>query len=165
MNRLRREVGEQLIAAYSSVEMPPRLVENEARAMLAQQVEQIRRNGQNVGEIPADAHEGFKDAAAKRVLVGLLVAVWRSAARSVRTLPLSPRRWGWAPRRRCRSSPLVGLPALALGGARRCAALWRLRLLARWRVPRRALPSSARQLRSYCAIRGFCVRRPQPQFH
>ncbi len=73
MNRLRREVGEQLIAAYSSVEMPPRLVENEARAMLAQQVEQIRRNGQNVGEIPADAHEGFKDAAAKRVLVGLLV--------------------------------------------------------------------------------------------
>ena len=73
MNRLRREVGEQLIAAYSSVEMPPRLVENEARAMLAQQVEQIRRNGQNVGEIPADAHEGFKEAAAKRVLVGLLV--------------------------------------------------------------------------------------------
>ena len=43
MNRLRREVGEQLIAAYSSVEMPPRLVENEARAMLAQQVEQLRR--------------------------------------------------------------------------------------------------------------------------
>ena len=41
--------------------------------MLAQQVEQLRRNGQNVGEIPADAHEGFKDAAAKRVLVGLLV--------------------------------------------------------------------------------------------
>ena len=73
MNRLRREVGEQLIAAYSSVEMPPRLVENEARAMLAQQVEQLRRNGQNVGEIPADAHEGFKDAARKRVLVGLLV--------------------------------------------------------------------------------------------
>ena len=60
MNRLRREVGEQLIAAYSSVEMPPRLVENEARAMLAQQVEQLRRNGQNVGEIPADAHEGFR---------------------------------------------------------------------------------------------------------
>jgi len=73
MNRLRREVGEQLIAAYSSVELPPRVVENEARAMLAQQVEQIRRSGRNPGEIPADAHEGFKDAAAKRVLVGLLV--------------------------------------------------------------------------------------------
>ena len=73
MNRLRREVGEQLIAAYASVELPPRLVENEARAMLAQQVDQIRRSGRNPGEIPADAHEGFKDAAAKRVLVGLLV--------------------------------------------------------------------------------------------
>mgnify|MGYP002649413786 CR=1 FL=1 len=32
MNRLRREVGEQLIAAYADVELPPRLVENEARA-------------------------------------------------------------------------------------------------------------------------------------
>ena len=73
MNRLRREVGEQLIAAYSSVELPPRLVENEARSMLAQQVEQIRRSGRNPGEVPADAHQGFMDAASKRVLVGLLV--------------------------------------------------------------------------------------------
>jgi len=73
MNRLRREVGEQLIAAYGSVEMPPRLVENEARAMLNQQLEQIRRSGRNPGDVPADAHEGFKDAAAKRVLVGLIV--------------------------------------------------------------------------------------------
>lgn len=73
MNRLRREVGEQLIAAYGSVEMPPRLVENEARAMLAQQVEQIRRSGRDPGQVPADAHEGFKEAAAKRVLVGLVV--------------------------------------------------------------------------------------------
>lgn len=73
MNRLRREVGEQLIAAYGSVELPPRLVENEARAMLAQQVEQMRRSGRDPGEVPADAHEGFKEAAGKRVLVGLLV--------------------------------------------------------------------------------------------
>ena len=73
MNRLRREVGEQLIAAYASVELPPRLVENEARAMLAQQVDAIRRQGGNPGQVPADAHEGFKDAASKRVLVGLLV--------------------------------------------------------------------------------------------
>jgi len=71
-NRLRREVGEQLIAAYASVEMPERLVENEARAMLAQQVEQARRQGQNV-QPPENAHEGFMDAARKRVLVGLLV--------------------------------------------------------------------------------------------
>ena len=73
MNRLRREVGEQLIAAYSSVELPPRLVEGEARSMLAQQIDAIRRQGGDPGEVPADAHEGFKDPAAKRVLVGLLV--------------------------------------------------------------------------------------------
>ena len=73
MNRLRREVGEQLIAAYAEVELPARLVKNEARNMLAQQVEQIRRQGGNPGEIPADAHTGFIDAARKRVLVGLLV--------------------------------------------------------------------------------------------
>ena len=73
MNRLRREVGEQLVAAYSSVELPPRLVENEARAMLQQQVEQIRRQGGNPGQIPADAHQGFMEPARKRVLVGLLV--------------------------------------------------------------------------------------------
>ena len=73
MNRLRREVGEQLIAAYAHIELPARLVENEARNMLAQQIEQIRRQGGNPGEIPADAHNGFMDAARKRVLVGLLV--------------------------------------------------------------------------------------------
>lgn len=73
MNRLRREVGEQLIAAYAHVELPPRLVEGEARSMLAQQVEQIRRSGRDPGQVPADAHQGFLDAARKRVLVGLLV--------------------------------------------------------------------------------------------
>ena len=88
MNRLRREVGEQLIAAYSSVELPPRLVENEARAMLAQQVEQIRRSGRDPGQVPADAHEGFKDAAGKRVLVGLLVG---EVAR-INDLKLEPKR-------------------------------------------------------------------------
>ncbi|WP_140723395.1 MULTISPECIES: trigger factor [Gammaproteobacteria] len=73
MNRLRREVGEQLIAAFAHVELPPRLVEGEARSMLAQQVEQIRRSGRDPGPVPADAHQGFMDAARKRVLVGLLV--------------------------------------------------------------------------------------------
>ena len=72
-NRLRREVGEQIIATWAHVEMPPKLVENEARNMLMQQVEQARRAGQNVGQPPADAHLGFMDAARKRVLVGLLV--------------------------------------------------------------------------------------------
>lgn len=72
MNRLRREVGEQLVAAYSSVEMPPRLVEEEARAMVRQSAEQARRQGRKV-EVPANAHENFTEAARKRVLVGLLV--------------------------------------------------------------------------------------------
>lgn len=88
MNRLRREVGEQLIAAYSHVEMPPRLVEAEARNMAAQAVEQARRQGQNIPEVPADAHLGFMDAARKRVLVGLLVG--ETARRN--DLRLDPRR-------------------------------------------------------------------------
>jgi trigger factor len=72
MGRLRREVGEQLIAAYAQVELPPRVVENEARQMAQQAFEQARRQG-NAGEMPADAHEMFMDAARKRVLVGMLV--------------------------------------------------------------------------------------------
>jgi trigger factor len=70
MNRLRQAVGEQLAAAYAHVEMPPRLVEMEARQMAAQIAEQARRQGQ---VIPPPAHEQFLDAARKRVLVGLLV--------------------------------------------------------------------------------------------
>ncbi|MFP7723703.1 trigger factor [Lysobacter sp. A3-1-A15] len=73
MTRLRREVGEQLIAAYGAIEMPPRLVEAEARDMARQAVEQARRQGRQIGEVPDDAHVSFLDAARKRVLVGLLV--------------------------------------------------------------------------------------------
>jgi trigger factor len=72
MTRLRREVGEQLIAEYGSVEMPPKLVEAEAREMAQQAFEQARRQGHQ-GQMPADAHVNFMDAARKRVLVGLLV--------------------------------------------------------------------------------------------
>ena len=72
MSRLRREVGEQLIAAYAQVELPPRVVDNEARQMAQQAFEQARRQG-NAGEIPDDAHEMFMDPARKRVLVGMLV--------------------------------------------------------------------------------------------
>lgn len=70
MGRLRQEVGEQLVAAYAHVEMPPRLVEMEARQMAAQIAEQARRQGQSIAPPP---HEQFLDAARKRVLVGLLV--------------------------------------------------------------------------------------------
>lgn len=72
MNRLRREVGEQLIAAYSHVEMPARLVEEDARALAAQAIEQARRQGRRI-DAPADAYLPFMEPARKRVLVGLLV--------------------------------------------------------------------------------------------
>ncbi len=72
MNRLRREVGEQLVAAYSGVELPPKLVENEARSLAAQVAEQARRQGRQV-QPPADAHLQFMEPARKRALVGLLV--------------------------------------------------------------------------------------------
>jgi trigger factor len=70
MSRLRREVGEQLVAAYAHVEMPPRLVEAEAKQMALQVADQASRQGQQVAPPP---HEQFLEAARKRVLVGLLV--------------------------------------------------------------------------------------------
>ena len=73
MNRLRRSVGEQIIATWGNVEMPARMVEAEARAMVEQANEQARRQGRKGAEIPADAWTNFKDAASKRVLVALLV--------------------------------------------------------------------------------------------
>jgi trigger factor len=66
MGRLRREVGEALAAAYASTELPPRLVEQEARA-LAQQAAQG-------ATLPDDAYKAFLDPAGKRVLLALLVA-------------------------------------------------------------------------------------------
>lgn len=72
MNRLRREVGDQLIAAYEHVELPPRLVENEARAVAAQAVDNARRQGQPA-ELNDDVIAQVQDPARKRVLVGLLV--------------------------------------------------------------------------------------------
>ena len=69
MNRLRREVGEQLMAAYAHVEMPPRLVENEARGMAANAAQQAAQQGQRIEQVPGP----YMDAARKRVLVGLLV--------------------------------------------------------------------------------------------
>ncbi len=69
MNRLRREVGEQLVEAYKDVELPPRLVENEARGLHANATEQAARQGQRVEA----GHEAFLDSARKRVLVALLV--------------------------------------------------------------------------------------------
>lgn len=72
MNRLRREVGEQLIVAYAHVEMPTGVVENEARAMVAQTVDQARRQGREI-EAPAEAWRDFVEPARKRITVALLV--------------------------------------------------------------------------------------------
>ena len=72
MNRLRRAVGEQLVEAFAQVELPPNLVEQEARALVAQVAEQARRQGRP-SQPPANAHENFMEPARKRVLVGLLV--------------------------------------------------------------------------------------------
>ena len=69
MQRLRKEVGEQLVAKYEHIEMPPRLVENEARALANGMADQARRAGQQV----AVDQTQFMDAARKRVLVALLV--------------------------------------------------------------------------------------------
>jgi len=87
MNRLRRAVGEQLVEAFADVELPPNLVEQEARALVAQVAEQNRRQGRP-SQPPANAHENFMEPARKRVLVGLLVG---EVARK-HQLKLDPRR-------------------------------------------------------------------------
>jgi len=69
MQRLRREVGEALVNKYSGIELPPRAVENEARALQAGMAEQARRQGQKIDP----SLDPFMEAARKRVLVALLV--------------------------------------------------------------------------------------------
>jgi len=78
MNRLRAEVGTQIVERWKDVELPPRLVETEARALLARHMVELRqkarRNGQDtLPEAAADAWQNFLPAAKNRVLMGLLV--------------------------------------------------------------------------------------------
>jgi trigger factor len=68
--RLRSEVAQKLVAAYAHVELPPRLIEAEARSMAAQAAENARRQGQNVGQVD---HAPFMAAARNRVAAGLIV--------------------------------------------------------------------------------------------
>lgn len=70
MYRLRREVGEALVKEFAGVELPPRLVQDEAQAMANADAEQARQNGAQVVEA---APGPYAEAARKRVLVGLLV--------------------------------------------------------------------------------------------
>ncbi len=69
MNRLRVEVAQKLVAAYAHVELPPRLVDAEARSLANTAAEQARQQGQNVKFPP----ENFMAAARNRVAAGLLV--------------------------------------------------------------------------------------------
>ncbi len=70
MNRLRAEVAEKLVAAFAHVQMPPRLVESEARSLAQSTAEQARQQGMaEVTESPAP----FLESARQRVAAGLLV--------------------------------------------------------------------------------------------
>ena len=70
MQRLRAEVAEKLVAAFASVELPPRLVQAEARQMAAAAEQQARQQGQPNAKFDA---ESFMAAARNRVAAGLLV--------------------------------------------------------------------------------------------
>jgi trigger factor len=70
MQRLRAEVAEKLVAAHADVELPPRLIEGEARNMAATAEQQARQQGQANAKFSADQ---FMAAARNRTAAGLLV--------------------------------------------------------------------------------------------
>lgn len=70
MQRLRGEVAEKLVAAFASVELPPRLILVEARQMAAAAEQQARQQGQANAKFEA---ESFMASARNRVAAGLLV--------------------------------------------------------------------------------------------
>lgn len=70
MQRLRAEVASKLVAAYAGVELPPRLIEAEARNMANAAIQQARQQGQPNAKFEAAQ---FMDAARNRVAAGLLV--------------------------------------------------------------------------------------------
>ncbi len=67
MYRLRRAVGEEIIANYGQITMPPKLVEQEAQALAEAAMQQAREQGQQLNVQPAQ----YMDAAGKRVLIAL----------------------------------------------------------------------------------------------
>ena len=70
MQRLRAEVAEKLVAAHADIELPPRLIQAEARQMAAAAEQQARQQGQPNAKFEADP---FLPAARNRVAAGLLV--------------------------------------------------------------------------------------------
>jgi trigger factor len=70
MSRLRAEVAARLVEAFAEVELPPRLIEAEARTLASAAEQQARQQGQaNAKYDPAQ----FMPAARNRVAAGLLV--------------------------------------------------------------------------------------------
>lgn len=70
MTRLRAEVAQKLVASFSSVELPAKLIENEARGLAANAQQQARQQGQAEAVYP---FEQFMIPARNRVAAGLLV--------------------------------------------------------------------------------------------
>jgi trigger factor len=70
MTRLRAEVAHKLVSSFSSVELPAKLIENEARGLAANAQQQARQQGQTEAVYPFDQ---FMIPARNRVAAGLLV--------------------------------------------------------------------------------------------
>jgi trigger factor len=70
MTRLRAEVAQKLVASFSSVELPAKLIESEARSLAANAQQQARQQGQTEAVYPFDQ---FMIPARNRVAAGLLV--------------------------------------------------------------------------------------------
>ena len=70
MTRLRAEVAHKLVTSFSSVELPAKLIENEARGLAANAQQQARQQGQAEAVYPFDQ---FMIPARNRVAAGLLV--------------------------------------------------------------------------------------------
>lgn len=69
--RLRAEVVSRLIEAHSGFELPSTMIDQEARFLRQQAVENARRNGAQINEEPA--LDGFMEGAARRVRAGILL--------------------------------------------------------------------------------------------
>ena len=69
MNRLRIEVASRLVEAHANVELPPRMIEAEARGLANSAAEQARQQGQDIKMLP----ENYMIPARNRVAAGLLV--------------------------------------------------------------------------------------------
>jgi trigger factor len=69
-SRLKADVVQKLVDAYPGLELPPRMVQNEARALAEQAQAQARQQGQaTVAAVP----ESFEALARRRVAAGVLV--------------------------------------------------------------------------------------------